>query len=62
MTELLTVGEAAKILDRSADSVRAYAECGKLPVLRTQSGLRLFRFRDVDQLARDLRNAKEQRK
>ena len=52
--QLLTVGDAAKLLDRSADSVRAYADHGKLKSLRTQNGQRLFELSDVQQLAKEL--------
>jgi hypothetical protein len=48
---LLTVGGAAKILDRSTASVRIYEAQGKLPVIRTATGLRLFRVKDVQEFA-----------
>lgn len=51
--ELLTPSDAARVLGLSADSVRALADAGKLPMLRTVSGRRLFRRGDVDQLAAD---------
>lgn len=53
--QLLTVGEAAKLLDRSTDTVRSYAANGKLPVIRTLGGLRLFERSDVECLAKQLR-------
>lgn len=52
--QLLTVGEAAKLLDRSTDTVRAYADHGKLKSLRTQRGQRLFVMSDVQQFAKEL--------
>lgn len=45
--QLLTVLDAAKLLDRSAESVRAYEKAGKLRAVRTKSGVRLFRTDDV---------------
>lgn len=47
----ITVCEAARILNRSAESVRAYEKRGILPVVRTSRGMRLFRVDDVRQLA-----------
>ena len=59
--QLLTVGEAAKLLDRSTDTVRGYADNGKLKSLRTQGGQRLFVMSDVQQLAKELpRRSNEQ--
>jgi excisionase family DNA binding protein len=51
--ELLTPSDAARVLGLSSDSVRALADAGKLPMLRTVSGRRLFRRGDVDRLAAD---------
>lgn len=51
---LVTVGEAARILDRSSDAVRGYADSGKLKSLRTQRGQRLFVMSDVKKLAQEL--------
>lgn len=53
MLELLTVGDAAKTLLVSPDSVRLYAEQGKLRTLRTRNGVRLFRAVDVERLAKE---------
>ena len=51
MDQLLTTSDAARILNRSADSVRLYHRTGKLPARRTRSGQRLFDLADVRALA-----------
>lgn len=51
--ELLTPLDASRILNVSADTVRVLADAGKLPVLRTPSGRRLFRRTDVEALAEE---------
>lgn len=48
---LMTPTEAAHHLGLSADAVRAMADTGRLPVLRTATGRRLFRKRDIVALA-----------
>ena len=50
----LTLSEAARRLDRSVYSVKLYEKSGRLPALRTATGLRLFDQRDVDAFARTL--------
>jgi DNA-binding transcriptional MerR regulator len=47
----LTVTEAARILNRSGESVRNYERRGILPASKTARGIRLFRQRDVEALA-----------
>lgn len=54
METLLSTGDAATLLQRSVDAVRMYERCGRLPALRTQGGLRLFRLSDVEKLAAEL--------
>jgi excisionase family DNA binding protein len=54
MTLWLTTSEAAKVLDRSADTVRLYERIGKLPAQKTKRGQRLFSVEDVEHLAREL--------
>lgn len=49
--ELLTPSEAARLLGVSADTVRLIADKGRVPVLRTMSGRRLFRRADIELLA-----------
>lgn len=47
----ITVGGAARILERSTDRVRQLADEGVLPCVRTASGLRLFERAAVERLA-----------
>ena len=49
--ELLTVGDAARILELSTDMVRVLHRKGLLPAFRTPGGYRLFRRSDVEKLA-----------
>jgi len=51
----LTVGQAAKLLDRSAESVRQYERHGKLFAIKAGRGLRLFRASDVQAFAQKQR-------
>lgn len=55
MEALLTTSDAAKVLERSADRVRGYEREGKLLALKTVSGQRLFRLKDVKTLAKQLK-------
>ncbi len=50
-SELLTTGDAARILGVSADSVRVYERAGRLAATRTAGGVRLFTREDVERLA-----------
>jgi excisionase family DNA binding protein len=59
---LLEVGEAGKLLDISTVRLRDLADAGRIPVLRTARGQRLFRLRDVEALARERAQAGEQRR
>lgn len=45
--KLLTTSSAARIIGKSEGHVRYAAAIGKLPVLRTTNGQRLFREQDV---------------
>jgi excisionase family DNA binding protein len=49
--QLLTVSRAARMLEVASETVRAMADSGRLPVVRTTSGLRLFNRGDVEALA-----------
>lgn len=49
--ELMTPTEAARVLGVSADTVRFYADAGKLHALRTPTGRRFFRRGDVNRFA-----------
>lgn len=48
--DLLTVAEAARILQLTPDGVRHLANAGKLPCQTTQTGRRIFRRSDVESL------------
>jgi excisionase family DNA binding protein len=48
--DLMTSGEAARLLALSADMVRWLEREGRLPAQRTTNGLRLFRRSDVEAL------------
>ncbi len=50
----LMASDAGQLLKRSAASVRGYARAGRLPSIRTLNGTRLFKQRDVEQLAEEL--------
>ena len=45
--DLLTAGEAARMLHVSTDTVRRWANAGRLPVRRTPYGHRRFLLADV---------------
>ncbi len=45
--ELLTPSEVARLAGVTPAAVRGWADTGRLPVLRTPAGLRLFRRADV---------------
>lgn len=49
---LLTNG-AARLLDVAPQTIRLWERTGKLPALRTESGVRLFSRCDVERLARE---------
>ena len=46
--DLLTTGEAARLLQVSIDSVKRWGDRGRLPMLRTPTGHRRFRRSDVE--------------
>lgn len=52
VSDLLTVGDAAKVAGVAAETIRLWERLGKLPAMRTASGLRLFNRADVEQFAR----------
>lgn len=58
LDELLTPADAAPILGVSPNMVRILHNQGILPALRTVSGWRLFRRRDVEALATKREKAK----
>src|SRR5262249_4061392 len=58
MEPLVMISEAAKIIDRSPSMVRWYENEGRLTAMRTSGGVRLFKKRDVEKLAEELRDKK----
>jgi excisionase family DNA binding protein len=52
--EIVTTGFAARLLNRSENTVRAYERAGRLPAVRVAGGMRLFRRSDIDRLAEQL--------
>jgi len=54
MAQFLTIGQVAKVLGRSHNTVRTYGREGKLRVLRNYRGWRLFDPRDVERLRREI--------
>jgi len=56
--KFLTVSSAARMIGKSEAAVRYAATTGKLPVLRTSNGQRLFRESDVLEFV-NKRNEKE---
>lgn len=50
MAEVLTVSEAARELDVAAETVRDWADRGKLPAQRTSGGVRIFQRADVERV------------
>ncbi|MEO8076715.1 MAG: helix-turn-helix domain-containing protein [Acidobacteriota bacterium] len=55
--EILTASEAGRVLDKSVQTVRVWADSGKLPSTRTAGGWRLFRRADVERLASEQVNS-----
>jgi excisionase family DNA binding protein len=55
VTDPISTTEAAHILLVSAETVRQWADTGRLPATRTGSGMRLFDRADVERLARERR-------
>ncbi len=49
--EILTIGEAARVLGIAVETARIWADDGRLPAFRTARGMRLCRREDVEQLA-----------
>ena len=54
----LTCNDAARVVGVSPDAIRLYEKAGKLAAIRTASGVRLFRKRDVERFARMRQQAK----
>lgn len=47
LSEYVKIAEAARILGASQNTVRSWADQGRIPVTRTPSGYRLFRREDL---------------
>jgi excisionase family DNA binding protein len=47
VSELLSVSEASRELQVSTDTIRQWADTGKLPAMRTSGGQRIFRREDI---------------
>jgi excisionase family DNA binding protein len=57
--DYLTTSPSAHILKVAEMTVRAMADRGELPCVRTSTGARLFRRADVERLARVLEQQRE---
>jgi excisionase family DNA binding protein len=51
----LLTSEAARILEVTPETIRAWELSGRLPAMRTARGVRLFDRADVERLARERR-------
>jgi excisionase family DNA binding protein len=49
--DLLTTSDAARQLGIAANTLRVWERTGRLPAIRTASGVRLFARADVDRIA-----------
>jgi excisionase family DNA binding protein len=59
MAEVLSVSETARELKVSSQTVRDWADSGKLVAMRTAGGQRIFRAAEVERLQSDLRKSRE---
>ena len=59
--DLMTATDAGRILGVSVDMVRLLARDGRLPFMSTISGIRLFRRKDVNALARRRESERRQK-
>ena len=50
--KFLTVSEFARAVNRTPATVRGWANDGRVEVLRTESGVRLFRRSEVERVVR----------
>lgn len=60
--EILTIGETARELNIAVETARDWVANGRLPVLRTSRGMRLFRREDVERVKADRAAAQESRR
>ena len=54
LSEYAKIAEAARILGISQNTLRAWADQGKVPVTRSPSGYRLFRPQDLEVLLSEI--------
>jgi excisionase family DNA binding protein len=59
--KLMSTHDVAKRLDVSPQYVRKLEEMGRLQAERTEGGYRIFKSSDVDRLAQERAQAKEQK-
>jgi excisionase family DNA binding protein len=50
--DLLTVGDAGRLLGLSGSRVRQLVDDGRVPAVKTARGVRLLRLQDVESLAK----------
>ena len=60
--DLMTAVDVGRILGVSVDTVRLLARGGRLPFMSTIGGIRLFRRKDVNDLARARARSKSARR
>ncbi len=54
--ERLTTGSAARVAGKAAETIRYWANTGRLPIAAlTETGVRLFRREDVERVALEQR-------
>jgi excisionase family DNA binding protein len=53
MSEVLTVSEAARELKVAAETIRSWADRGRLPAMRTKSGQRIFQRADIERVRQE---------
>jgi len=51
--QLLTSGDAARVAGVSVDSIRNWADNGRLPSIRTAGGVRLFTRQDLERVVQE---------
>jgi excisionase family DNA binding protein len=54
---LMTVSEAARALNKSAQTIRDWADRGKLPAIRMRNGQRLFTGENVERARQEQQRA-----
>ena len=63
LSEYVQIAEAARILGVSQDTLRAWAEAGKIPLRRNPAnGYRLFRRQDLERFLRGVAKPAKRRK